>query len=179
MKIQIFGGPGVGKSTLAARAFSELKSLQYNVGLVQEYVKEFAVHGDDRPKYWDYVHTFGEQMRREYLLFKQGHEVIVTCSPLLLQCVYAEKHARCCSDELIQLALKFEQDVPNVSFFILRSKDQPYSTDGRWETFEQAKGMDREIQSFLSWYDVPLILLRYDEVDKIVKEVQWKLRGNT
>ena len=41
-RIGLFGGPGTGKSTLSAMAYSKLKTMGINVELVQEYVKSWA-----------------------------------------------------------------------------------------------------------------------------------------
>ena len=45
-RINIYGGPGVGKSTLAASIFAFMKKRGDNVELVQEFVKQFAYLGN-------------------------------------------------------------------------------------------------------------------------------------
>lgn len=43
--INIFGGPGVGKSTVAAGLFYRLKCLHYSVELVEEFAKYLVYQG--------------------------------------------------------------------------------------------------------------------------------------
>ena len=42
MVINLLGGPGCGKSTVAAGIFHQLKSLGYSTELVTEYVKDIV-----------------------------------------------------------------------------------------------------------------------------------------
>jgi len=43
LRINFFGGPGVGKSTLAAQLFGWLKAENFDAELVQEFVKTWAI----------------------------------------------------------------------------------------------------------------------------------------
>jgi tRNA uridine 5-carbamoylmethylation protein Kti12 len=43
--INLFGGPGIGKSTIAADLFALMKREGYNVELVNEYAKEVTWEG--------------------------------------------------------------------------------------------------------------------------------------
>lgn len=43
--INLFGGPGVGKSTLAATTFAHMKQEGYSVELVTEYAKQLTWEG--------------------------------------------------------------------------------------------------------------------------------------
>ena len=57
MRISLFGGPGSGKSTTAARLFSELKERHYSVEHVSEYVKSWT-YMNRKPKGFDQVYIF-------------------------------------------------------------------------------------------------------------------------
>ena len=40
--VSFYGGPGIGKSTMSSRVFSELKSMNYEVELATEYAKDLT-----------------------------------------------------------------------------------------------------------------------------------------
>lgn len=97
--LNLFGGPGIGKSTSAAYIFYKLKSLGVNAELVREYVKDWA--WDQRHiNIWDQLYFLGKQIRRESMLYSKV-DVIVTDAPvaLLRRKVLARTHSErrhCC-----------------------------------------------------------------------------------
>ena len=129
-RINIYGGSGVGKSTLAARIFSLMKQRGDNVELVQEFVKQFAYFGQ-QIKRWDYVYTFAKQLRAEQKLLENGVDVIVTDSPLLLQCKYAKLHNCPVAVELENICNVFDQKFPSFDLKIKRTVD--FIGKGRFE----------------------------------------------
>ncbi len=88
-RINFFGGPGVGKSTLAAKFFTSLKRRGHSVELIQEFVKQY-VYTKQTLSSWGQVYTFGRQFGAELCTLEGGVRQIVTESPLLLQCIYAQ-----------------------------------------------------------------------------------------
>ena len=85
--VNFYGGPGSGKSTMAARIFAELKDLGINCEIATEYAKDVT---------WQKgYHVLGNQL---YIFAKQQHriwrldgqvDVIVTDAPILNSLVYA------------------------------------------------------------------------------------------
>ncbi len=91
LRINFYGGPGVGKSALAAKVYAELsRAGVVLVELVREFVKPWAYEGRKLDRF-DQVYTFAQQLWAEHRLFKAGIQVVVTDSPPLLQCVYTAK----------------------------------------------------------------------------------------
>ena len=90
--VNLYGGPGAGKSTGAAYVFSRLKE----AGVVAELVTEFAkdLTWDHSRAILDQMFVFGTQYHRLARLELDGVQVAVTDSPLLLSVVYAKNDTR-------------------------------------------------------------------------------------
>jgi len=85
--INIFGGPGVGKSTLAAEVFAHFKKNKLNIELVTEYAKDL-VWEERNNILKDQLYILAKQNRRLERLRNKGIDVVVTDSPLLLGKIY-------------------------------------------------------------------------------------------
>jgi ABC-type multidrug transport system ATPase subunit len=62
--INLFGGPGSGKSTTAAYLYAGLKNQGVNAELIREYVKDWA-YESRTVGVFDQLYFFGKQVRRE------------------------------------------------------------------------------------------------------------------
>lgn len=147
----LYGGPGVGKSSYSAGLFYELKLLGYNAELVREYAK-------DRTWLEDYQ-TLANQ---SYVTAKQIHrqwtcsgkvDVIVTDSPILLGIAY-QGHG--CTPSFAPWLLEVYNQFRNVSFVLTRNTDaHPYNPKGRRQTEDEAIAKDAEIKALLEEMSVP------------------------
>lgn len=140
--INLYGGPGAGKSTLAARLFYELKTRGgKSVELIAEAAKEDAWIG--KPPYQPDI--FFEQARRVVRLC--GHvDVVISDSPLLLSALYG-------GDKWKPLVSAVETSLVAdghriVSCNLVRTK--AYQPEGRYQTEEQAQEVDLALQKFLN-----------------------------
>lgn len=155
LRICFYGGPGVGKSTLAANVFGTLRQAGMRAELVQEWVKAWAYLGHDI-KSFDYVYSFANQLHAEDQLLQAGVEIIVTDSPIYLQCIYALRHRMKAANELWRIAKRFEETYPSLNFLVQRPKYDAYEQTGRYENLDQAMEMDRFIATCLSDWHVPV-----------------------
>lgn len=88
-KINLYGSPSSGKTTLASQIFAEMKSKHHNIAYVQEYSKDLVYQGVDMrflPEN-ERLLILAEQFRRENIL-KDKVDYIVTDSPMLLTAYY-------------------------------------------------------------------------------------------
>jgi len=143
-RINIYGGPGVGKSTLAARIYSDLRRGFFNVELVQEVVKQYVYAGRTL-KPWDYVNTFGQQFEAEHLPLSAGVKSVVTDSPLFLQCIYAFEDNSPAYEPLVDICRKFDEEYPTFNILVTRSGATPYETLGRWQNRADAVRVDQMV----------------------------------
>lgn len=144
-RINIFGGAGVGKSTITAKLFAELKSKHYRIEHVTEYIKNW-VYESRIPKSWDQLYIFGQQLHREDLIIRQG-PIIITDSPLLMQVTYAKHNNFPAYQQLLDIANKFETEYPSINFYIHRK--HTYQPEGRYHTEEEAIQIDQSILNIL------------------------------
>lgn len=171
-RINLYGGPGCGKSTLSSRLFYELKVKGHKVELVREYIKKW-VFLDRFPKSFDQVYIFGHQIHSEdHLLQGDKIDYIITDSPLLLQCCYAEIHKFTAGQQLLDIAKKYEEVFPSLNIF-LRRDGIPYQNEGRYEDEKEAYVRDDFIYNFLQQHAPTqrlynLQALNFDEIFSVV-----------
>ena len=139
MVVNLFAGPGAGKSTGAAFLFAYLKLLKVNVELVTEFAKELAWEGDKEFMANNQVYITGQQIRRMNRLIGKV-DVIITDSPIELGYFYTEDPIlrELCYSE----GRKWER---RLNFYIERVK--PYNPSGRNQTLEESKHIDDMIKT--------------------------------
>jgi hypothetical protein len=147
--INLFGGPGVGKSTAAAELFAHLKRAGMDCELVREYAKEWAWEGRViRPI--DQVYLLAKQIKRESSLYGKV-DFIVTDSPVLLSQVYEEHYAKESTlTDFIDKFLRYGEDSGVRYVNLVLERHKPYVTAGRYETEAQAREIDAAIKRVLS-----------------------------
>lgn len=176
--VNLYGGPGVGKSTLAAKVFAAMKDAGTNAELVAEYVKQWAWE-DRKPVDYDQFYFFGQQARREYRLFDKV-DFIVTDSPVMLVSYYAQlfgtPHQGILfrSMYLTYLDMCQKQGHKHVHYFLNRSHE--YQPEGRYHTEEQALEIDKQIKRFMKEHALPFkeIKAANKSISKILKDLKIK-----
>lgn len=155
MLVNLFAGPGAGKSTIAAKVFVMLKEAMIPCELVTEYAKDLCWEGRT-PN--NQIHVLGEQHQRFHRL-KDKVEVIVTDSPLLLVALYGRFLGM--SNTFENLVREEHQKLDPLNFYLLRLK-KPYDPNGRWQDEQEAKKLDKQIWYMLQDYGVPFMSLPGD-----------------
>lgn len=152
--INLFGGPGCGKSTGAAYIFSLLKMKGMNVELVTEFAKD---------KTWE--HNSKALTCQPYVFGKQSYrmdrcadevDIIITDSPLFLSAMY--NFDSDIEPEFTQTVIKKFNEFENYNFFLKRLKE--YNPKGRNQTEEEAKELDNKIKTNLNKFNI-----EYEEVN--------------
>jgi len=175
--INLYGGPGTGKSTTAAGLFAELKQRGVNCEYVQEYAKdkawEFGNNHSGVPKVFQaQEYIFGKQhfrMRR----CAQDVDLIITDCPLFLGLIYMPEDFQIPS---LRPAIREAYDIyDNLNVFLVRHK--AYNPKGRFQTEERAKDLDVTIRDMLEAQSVNYAVVdgNRDAVSNII--IQMKERG--
>lgn len=144
--INLYGGPSIGKSVLAARLYGELAcDPQFgSVEKVNEYAKLLSWEGDyaalaDQPS------VTKQQIR--YFAPIGKCDYVVTDSPVDLGIVYAsDAHL----EEVMELIYDFHQNKPHEEINILLTRDRAdFQKEGRVHSEEESIVKDNEIRQLL------------------------------
>lgn len=152
--VNLFGGAGIGKSTLAAEIFSELKKRGYNTELVGEYAKD-VVYQESTHLLDNQLWIFANQAFRLRNLAEYGVQIAVCDSPLLLSIAY--QRVRNETKSFSSLVREEFEKYQNFNYLLIRD-DNYWEKDGRVGNLTRAKIMDSVIESVLSGYDYKIVL---------------------
>jgi hypothetical protein len=155
--INLFGGPGSGKSTTAAGIFHFLKLADVQCELVTEVAKDYTYEGNSS-RMENQILLLGEQYHRIYRV-KDYVEYIITDSPIIMGINYRPKD---CPTSYDKLCFDLFNQFDNINFFIKRTKT--YQEYGRSQTEKQAKKHDKSIKNLLLMNDVPFREINGDQV---------------
>lgn len=149
--INLYAGPGAGKSLQAAAIFCELKKRGKNCELVTEYAKD---------KYWDkheaifenQIYIFAKQLQRIRRL--EGRvDYVVTDSPLLLQKFYYMKQIPkwgvLADRAYLSLVGEIYKTFDNLDIILERNPEFEYQQAGRYQNKEEAEVIDERIKDIL------------------------------
>ena len=165
--VNLYGAPGVGKSTGAAYIFSQLKMRGINAELVTEFAKDKVWEGS-KAVFENQAYIFGKQYFRISRCADQV-DVIVTDSPLLLSILYN-------NDE--DLGGTFDAVVRRVAkkynsknYYLKRVKD--YNPSGRFQTEEESDEIAIELKNLLDREGVEYKISRGDVIgyEQIVEDI--------
>lgn len=145
--VNLYGGPGTGKSTTAAALFAILKQDGINAELVTEYAKD-RVWDDHHKCLEDQLYILGKQYHRIHRLLNKV-QVIVTDAPILLSAFYGENSAY---PAFVPLVKQIYGGLNNMDIFLRRVK--PYNPSGRMQTEDGAKEIDVKLKEMLDKFDV-------------------------
>lgn len=144
--VNLYGGPGAGKSTGASYVFSKLKMDRINAELINEFAKQLV--WEDRLK------TFTDQL---YIFAKQHHrlhivnglvDVAIVDSPLLLNIVYGEFNGY--PSSFFKLVNEIDWMYQTLDFYIYRV--QPYDPVGRVQDVDEATRVANRVRMMLDFY---------------------------
>lgn len=149
--INLFGGPGVGKSTAAAELFAWFKKHGKSVELVTEFAKDLV--WENRQSTLAIQPYVSMKQFRNLARLKGQVDYVITDSPILKDSVYARRYA----SELPQVyheLLFFLHENLGDSINILLSREHDYDSQGRYQTEIQARELDRELRFLLELHDI-------------------------
>lgn len=152
--INLFAGPGAGKSTTASGIFYLMKSMGINCELILEYAKDLTWEKRTQA-ISNQVYVFGKQVQRLERVMNQV-DYIITDSPILLSLIYNNNEPLSFSQYVVD---KFKS-YHNINFFIKRDKD--YNPAGRNQTLEEAIEIDNVILDILDANYIPYKIINSD-----------------
>jgi hypothetical protein len=151
--VNLFAGPGSGKSTTCAGVFARLKLAGVNCEMALEYAKD-KVWEESNKVLDDQIYVFGKQLHRIFRL-KDKVDVVITDSPILLSIIYDKTGNKYFSDLVLNQFNNFD----NRNYFIERTT--VYNPKGRLQTEDEAKEIDKVLLDLLKDCNI-----EYDSVGK-------------
>jgi len=147
--VNLYAGPGTGKSTSMAGLFYELKLKGVNCEMAPEFAKE-KVWEESTKLLDNQIYVFGKQLHAIHRVNGKV-DVIITDSPLLLSVVYGKDE----SDQFKELVLDVYHRFKTLNVFLTRVKK--YNPSGRLQNEVEAKKIDVRIQTLMDDYKIPYI----------------------
>lgn len=156
--INIFAGPGAGKSTLAAELFATLKKQGKSVELVTEFAKDLVWENrKDTLQIQPYVSM---KQFRNLARLKGKVDYVITDSPILKDSVYARKLTSLPQSYYDLLGFLHNELGPSTNILLTRSTD--YDTNGRLQTETEAISIDKDIRFMLLLQGIDFYECKYD-----------------
>lgn len=146
--INIFGGPGTGKSVTAAKLFAELKIQNKNCELITEFAKEL-VYDESYKVMENQIWIFANQHHKMYRL-KDKVDYIVTDAPLFNSIVYSGKGED--NKPFHKFVLNEFNKYDNLNVYLER--ETVYQQHGRYQDEVGAKKIDDEVINLFNYFDV-------------------------
>ena len=150
--VNLYGGPGAGKSTFMANLFYQLKCRGLEVEMAPEFAKDIVWEG--RLQYFDeQIYIFAKQLHRINRV--NGKVDVCICdSPLQNSYIYLKEE----NPELKALIDKEFSKFNNLNFYIKRGSK--YMQSGRYQNEEEAIQVDKKIEEVLN--EIPHTVVTHD-----------------
>lgn len=144
--INMFGGPGVGKSTCAAGLFYKMKLKHMSVELVSEYAKKLLYENRLNGMLGQQEYIFAKQNNMLHTL-RERVDYVITDSPLLLSNVYVSDDWACVKP-FRELVTQTFHTYENINL-VLQRPEAPFEVDGRRHDEEESFAIDQAVVNIL------------------------------
>lgn len=170
--INLFGGPGIGKSSIAAGLTYKLKKKHISCNNPYEFPKVLA---------WD---QNNEAIRDQLYVLANQHrgiaqsygkvDYIVVDSPIMFSLIYknyyntgypAEFYSKAFDTMIVDLHHKYD----NINILLERSGEGKHNDDERYQTLEESLELDKIIETTLISHNIPYYVVKVG--DNTVKDI--------
>ena len=171
--LNLFAGPGAGKSTTACLAFAMLKMKGVRCEYVPEYAKDLTWENRNLPAMQAQI--LGKQHWRIHRLMGSV-DVAVTDSPVLLSSVY--NNGRIVSLDYFAIDLHTTIGWENMNYYLVRTKK--YAQYGRKQSENEAVELDGKVAKMLTDLKIEHHIVPGNKwgAKRIVKDVLERLKIN-
>jgi hypothetical protein len=178
MRVNLFAGPGCGKSLLAAYLYDRLARDGWTVELTREAIKPDAYRKAFSSEWGWNKALFDRQLDRERDWLEAGvagmH--LVTDSPLMLNCFYMADRVPDEAVGCLEHARAWERRHPSVNLFLRRSDRFGYQAAGRYQDKKAAELLDLRVAQFLRNEDIETFEFDAAARDDVVDFLRVRLR---
>lgn len=149
--INFFGGPGTGKSTVAADLYSLMKRKRFKVELLHEIAKDYVWERWDQIfREQDFI--FANQHRLQRRLVGHDIDYCVVDSSLLLGLFYTPLDF---PPSFKQFVREVYDSYNNINIYLERNPEIEYVQEGRNQDLDGAIAIDQQVLSYLQAENIP------------------------
>jgi hypothetical protein len=173
--VNLYGGPGTGKSVQQALVFARLKIWGVDAMMSMEIAKRHVYSGSKDIATQEGL--FGDQLK-ELNLFNNHVEVIVSEAPLLFSIIYDKAYSETDNIDFYRnVSTKYKQ-FDNMEFLLTRAHE--YRQEGRYQDEQGAKDVDKIIRTVLKDNGVsPVEIAPYEESAITIARMVMERLGKT
>ena len=169
--INLFGGPGCGKSTTMARLFADLKSQGMNVEMVSEFAKDL-VYELRQETMKDELYIFAKQQHRIFRVNGKV-DIIITDRPLLLTNIYVSLYLP--NDEysinLQKLVRSTFKTFNNINIVLDRTGIEYKGDEARLQSLKESEEIDEMTKDELNVSNEEYYNIQTNDYEKILEVV--------
>jgi len=178
--LNILGGPGVGKSIIAAEVYAALKRRMVLAELAQEVIKWRIYSGKT-----ENISQLGIVQQQGQLLqsLKSKVEVVVADGNLLANGFYNHNAIHDSNVEEVDALIKekMEEMGDHLNVFLLRDPNAQFETQNRFQGAQEAMELDVKIRAYLTSENIPFVTVPVTpdglEIDVLVKLLHKNMDG--
>ena len=176
--INLFGGPGCGKSTTMARLFADLKSQGMNVEMVSEFAKDL-VYELRQETMKDELYIFAKQHHRMFRVNGKV-DIIITDRPLLLTNIYVSLYLP--KDEysinLRKLVRSTFKTFNNINILLDRTGIEYKGDEARLQSLKESEEIDEMTKDELNVSNEEYYTIQTNDYEKILEVVLNEINYN-
>lgn len=159
--VNLFGGSCIGKSTLMAKIFAELKTKGYDCEMATEFIKDMIWENNNKA-IQDDIYTFANQNYKIKRLIGEV-DIVITDSPILLMSAYAN------DINLQKLAISEFKKYNNLNFLLKR--ETKFIENGRVDGLNHAIHIDKTIEKIMQENNIKYITISINDLDYIISKI--------
>lgn len=174
--VNLFGGPGVGKSAIASGLVYELKKNHITCDNPYEFPKVLA-WDNNHMAISDQLYVFANQHRGIVRSYNKVDYIILD-SPILLSLVYKNYYndgypANIYGDKFNEMVMDVFMSYDNINIFLNRSEGK-HNTKERFQTLEESLEIDNICRSVLDENNIPYsnVMVNDGVIDNIIKIIK-------
>lgn len=161
--VNLYGGPGAGKTATAWGLASELKKRGYNVEYVPEFAKKCVYENRLNILSGDQLYVLAKQHHDILTLSKHTMDFVIVDSPILISATY-NNHENLSQDILNLLVKELDSRYENINILIERNLAFEYNPNGRVQKdISAAITVDTDIKKQLKYFNTPYTSVKCSE----------------
>ncbi|MNR71609.1 hypothetical protein D3C71_22400 [compost metagenome] len=150
--VNLFAGPGTGKSTTGQILAGLLSIGGYRVELVPEFAK-FATFANNQAALSDQIYMFGKQENRLHVLKSQGFDFVIMDGPLPIALLYTPQDYYRHYEPLVMEVFK---SYDNFNVMLRANPALAYQQHGRTQSQPESALLSLKLEELLQGHGIPL-----------------------